>query len=136
MLAALDDPRRAVRLSALAALVNAAGGRFDSADEVRFRRVGDEFAAKAALYPDNARIQGELGLVRILSGNFDRAAEALTVTLGLEPDRPSATFLLALARLGQGRNEDARALLNAVPRTDPYYAAAQEQLRTLARPPR
>jgi len=132
-LAALDDPRRAVRLSALAALVNAGDGQFDAGDELRFRRVGEEFAAKAALYPDNARIQSELGLVRILSGNFDRAVDALSVSLGLEPERPSTTFLLALARLGQGRTEDARALLNAVPRSDPYYPAAQARLKTLPR---
>jgi hypothetical protein len=58
------------------------------------------------------------------------------VSLGLEPDRPSTTFLLALARLGQGRSEDARALLNAVPRSDPYYPAAQARLKTLPRAPR
>jgi predicted CXXCH cytochrome family protein len=136
LLAGLDDPRRAVRLSALAALVNAGAGRFDAGDESRFRRVSDEFAAKAALYPDNARIQNELGLVSVLGGNFDRAATALEVSLGLERDRPSTTFLLALARLGQGRNDDARALLNAVPRTDPYYAAAQERLKALRGPAR
>jgi tetratricopeptide (TPR) repeat protein len=136
LMTALDDPRRAVRLSALAAIVNAGDGRFDAADESRFRRVGDEFAAKAALYPDNARFQSELGLVMILGGNFERAANALEVSLGLERGRPSTAFLLALARLGQGRNDDARALLNAVPRTDPYYAAAQERLKALRRPAR
>jgi predicted CXXCH cytochrome family protein len=136
LLAGLDDARRAVRLAALAALVNAGDGRFDAGDESRFRRVSEEFAAKAALYPDNARIQSELGLVQILSGNFDRAAAALEVSFGLERDRPSTAFLFALARLGQGRNDDARALLNAVPRTDPYYAAAQERLKALRRPTR
>jgi thioredoxin-like negative regulator of GroEL len=84
------------------------------------------------LSPDNGRIQAELGVVRLLSGDVDGAADALVNSRALEPDRQTTTFLLAMARLGQHRVDDARALLAAVPPSDPYYKAAQERLKTLA----
>jgi tetratricopeptide (TPR) repeat protein len=132
-LGALDDPRRLVRLSGLASLVNAGGGPPGPDDEARLRRVSREYAAKARLYPDDAKIQGELGIVELLSGEFDRAADALLDSLGLDPDRPSTRFMLALARLGAGRVDEASALLRAVPPSDPYYVAALERLKTLSR---
>ena len=41
--------------------------------------------------------------------------------MGLEPDQPSVKFLLALARIGQRRLDEARTLLKQVPPADPYY---------------
>ena len=131
LLGALDDPRRAVRLSALASLINVGGEPFSAADEKRFRLVGDEFAAKARLYQDNATVQGDLGVVHLLAGEFDLAANALVNSRDLEPNRPSTTFLLALARLGQRRVDEARALLKQVPASDPYFRTAQERLKTI-----
>jgi len=131
ILGALDDPRRSVRLSALVSLINVGGEPLGAADEERFRRVSREFAAKARLYEDNARIQGDLGVVHLLAGEPDLAAAALLNSLGLEPDRPSTRFLLALARIGQQRYEDARVLLKQVPPSDPYYGTAQEHLKKL-----
>jgi len=136
LLGALDDPRRAVRLSSLVSLINVGGEPFGPEDETRFRRVGREFAEKARLYEDNATVQGDLGVIALLSGEVDLAANALLNSLALEPGRPSATFLLALARLGQQRPDEARALLKRVPRSDPYYAAAQERLKRLESAPR
>ena len=40
-------------------------------------------------------------------------------------------FLLALARLGQLRTGEARALLTQIPLSDAFYGQAQEILRTL-----
>ena len=51
----------------------------------------------------------------------------------LEPNRPSTTFMLALARLGQRRVDEARALLKQVPSSDPYYRSAQQRLKELER---
>jgi hypothetical protein len=39
--------------------------------------------------------------------------------------------MLAVARIGQRRFDDARTLLKQVPPTDPYYRSAQERLKTL-----
>jgi predicted CXXCH cytochrome family protein len=131
LLGALDDPRRAVRLSSLVSLINVGGEPLGLDDAKRFRRVGREFAAKARLYEDNATVQGDLGVIALLSGEVDLAASALVNSVALEPERPSATFLLALARLGQQRLDEARTLLKRVPRSDPYYAAAQDRLKQL-----
>ena len=131
LLTALDDPQRSVRVSALVSLVNLGGGPFAAEDQTRFRRVSVEFAAQAALHEDDAESQTDLGLVHLLNGEHDQAADALETSLSLEPGRARPTFLLGLVRLGQRRTDDARTLLKSVPASDPYYAAAQERLRRL-----
>jgi predicted CXXCH cytochrome family protein len=128
---ALQDPLRSVRLSALVSLVNIGGVPPTGIDEMRFHQVSAEFAAKARLYQDDATMQASLGAVQLLRGEFDLAAAALQNSAILEPDRPSTTFLLAMARLGQHRFEDARVLLKKVPESDPYYKMAQERLKLL-----
>ena len=65
--------------------------------------------------------------------DLDQAADALQIASRLEPGRPSLTFLLGMVRLGQRRVDDALTLLRQVPPSDPYYAAAQAQLRKLQR---
>jgi predicted CXXCH cytochrome family protein len=135
LLAALDDPERTVRISALVSLINRGGEPIARADESRFQRVGLEFAAGARLRQDDPRIQRDLGLIQLLTGRSDLAADALQISLGLEPDLPSGKFLLALARLGQRRVDEARTLLKQVLPADPYYKAAQDRLKQLD-PPR
>jgi predicted CXXCH cytochrome family protein len=130
VLAALDDPQRAVRIAALVSLVNLGGSRLAPADLDRFRRVGGEFAKMEHLYRDDAGFERDLGVVHLLDGQHDLAAQSLEISLGLEPERPSARFLLALARIGQRRFDDARALLMQVPASDPFYRTAQERLKT------
>ena len=127
----LDDPRRAVRMAALMSLVNRGGGPLGPPDLPRFQAATREFAARAQPHQDDARIQRDLGLVHLLASDVDRAAEALQISVGLEPDRPSSRFLLAMARVGQGRTDEARALLKDVPASDPYYKAAQDSLKQL-----
>ena len=116
-------------------LINRGGGPLAPADDARFRRAGDEFAARARLHQDDAGTQRDLGLIRLLTGEFDLAGAALQISVGLEPDRASARFFLALARLGQRRVDDARVLLKQVPASDPFYRQAQERLKQLE-PPR
>jgi predicted CXXCH cytochrome family protein len=134
LLAALDDPERAVRMSAMVSLINRGGEPLAPADEPRFQRVGREFAARARLYQDDARIQRDLGLIQLLTGSVDLAADALQISVGLEPDLAGGRFLLALARLGQRRVDDARTLLKQVLPADPYYNTAQERLKHLEQP--
>jgi predicted CXXCH cytochrome family protein len=131
LLAALDDPRRAVRIPAFMALFNRGGGPFSPLELVTVRRVAAEFTARAQLDQDDAGTQHDLGLVGLLLGEFDLSAEALQISVGLNPNRPSSKYLLALARLGQHRVVEARALLLEVAPSDPSYRAAQERLKQL-----
>jgi predicted CXXCH cytochrome family protein len=131
LLAALNDPRRVVRISALVSLVNVGTGPLGPADEERFRRASREFATWAYLYREDAGLQRDLGVVQLMTGEYDLAAAAFEISAGLEPDRPSVRYLFALARLGQQRFDEARALLKLVPRSDPYYQQARERLKTL-----
>lgn len=130
---ALDDPSRAVRVSALVSLVNV-GARPETAHlQARWRDVGDEFAAQAALHEDDALSQTDLGLVHLLNGNHAGAARAFELSLDLAPRTPRAAFLLGLTKLAQGRPEDARAWWRRVTDGDPYFGAARDRLRRLER---
>jgi predicted CXXCH cytochrome family protein len=134
LLSALDDPRRAVRIAALMALINYGGGPPDGEDAARFRRVSREFAARAQLHQDDATTQRDLGLIEWLAGDLDPAASALEIALGLDRDQPSAKFLMGMVRLGQRRFAEGSPWLKQVPPSDPYYAAAQARLKLTSRP--
>ncbi len=62
LLAALDDPKRAVRMAALTGLINQGGGPPEGDDCARFRRVSLEFAARARSHEDDAAMQRDLGV--------------------------------------------------------------------------
>jgi predicted CXXCH cytochrome family protein len=132
LLGALRDPSRAVRVSALVSLVSAGTGALGPDDRVAFARVSQEFADRATLHEDDAATQTDLGLVRLLNNDHTRAAAALDVALGLDPAMPRATYLLGLARLGQGRLAEARSLFGRVPVSDPVYRLAQDELARLS----
>ena len=133
LLAALDDPARAARMAALAGLINLGGAPPEGDAAARFRRVTLEFAARARLFEDDAAKQRDLGLMWMLAGDLDPAAAALQIAMDLEADRPSVRFLLGMVRFGQRRLDEAEALLKQVKASDPYYAAAQTQLKKLQR---
>jgi len=126
--AALSDPRRAVRIAALVALINVGATPLAPAETARLKEVGREYGALAPLYDDDAAFDRDLGLVRLLDADYTGAASMLETCLRLDPRRPSASFLLALARLGQGKIDEARRLLEAVDASDPSYAAARRRL--------
>jgi predicted CXXCH cytochrome family protein len=134
VLAALDDRQRAVRIAALVSLINLRGQPLAAPDLERFRRVGREFARMERLYQDDAGFERDLGVVHLLGGELERAVDALQIALGLEPARPTAKFLLALARINQRRFDEARTLLMQVPSSDPYFRAAQDRLKMLPAP--
>ncbi len=133
LVAALADRRRAVRIAALVSLINARGSPLVSAEAARLQSVGREFSALSTLYEDDAGFDRDLGVVHLLGGDFNRAAGLLEICLRLDRGLQSTGFLLALARLGQGRVDEARSLLEAVSASDPSYAAAQRRLQQLAR---
>lgn len=131
LVAALSDRRRAVRIAALVSLINARARPLEPADRERLRDVGREFEALSPLYNDDAGFDRDLGVVKLLTGDFNGAAEQLEIALHLDPQRASAGFLLALVRLVQGRVADARTLLERVPASDPAFEAARRRLRAL-----
>jgi predicted CXXCH cytochrome family protein len=127
----LADPRRAVRIGSLLALINRGGSDLTADEMKRFGGVGEEFAAWAHMNQQDADLQRIEGIVHLLGGEFNRAADALQIGLDLAPGSGSVRFFLALARIGQRRFGEARTLLDAIPRIDPYYEQAQEQLKKL-----
>jgi len=129
--AGLADPRRTVRIASLLTLVEQGGTDLTPTDLARFRYVGRELTtwSRGSQYdPDLQRIQG---VVHLLSGDVDPAAATLQNSLDLDPDARAVKFFLAVARLAQRKVDEARSLLRAVAKDDPYYAAAQEQLRKI-----
>jgi hypothetical protein len=134
---ALGDTHRTVRLAALRSLVNhglLAAERREPAAAERLKRVSGEFAAWAQLHQDDAEAQHDLGLVQLLTGEIDLAATALWNSLTLDSRRTSTRYLLSLARVEQGRPEEARTLVKDVPRSDRYYEAVQDLLKSLTSP--
>jgi hypothetical protein len=127
---ALDDPARAVRMSAFISLINA-GVAVRGDDQRQFWRVSREFMARAHEHPhlDDADSQRDLGMMHLLTQEYDLAAAALEASLGLG-DRASI-FPLALARIAQQRLDEAKALLRQVAPTDPYYQGALDRLEAL-----
>src|SRR4029077_20515135 len=103
------------------------------ADGERFRRVSAEYVAAGRSRQDDAGIQTDVGMVHLLNGDLGSASAALQTALTLEPGLPRALFPLALVRLGQGRADDARALLLRIPPAGPNYRAARDKLATLGR---
>jgi len=137
VLAALGDPERGVRMGAfISVLNNISTTKPSDIDAARFKQSSEEFLTYASQYLDDPAVERDLGLIQLLRGDLPHAVDALQTALRLDAARPSAKFLLALARLSQNRVDDARVLLREVPRTDPYYAAAQERLKTIDSTPR
>jgi hypothetical protein len=130
----LGDPARAVRIGSLLALLNQGGEDLSDRDVQRFRRAGEELVTWAHMNQQDADLQRAEGVVHLLAGDFNRAADALEISLDLAPGAGAARLFLAIARTGQRRFDEARALLQAIPRMDPYYEQAQEQLKKLPPP--
>jgi len=132
VLRGLGDPRRSVRVASLLTLVahgDADGGGLGPGDRARFRGVSAEFLQWTGGHQDDADLQRLEGIVDLLNDQVDGAADALAIGYDLEPEMPSLRFFLGIARLGQRRVDDAHALFAKIPRSDPYFEKAQEQLR-------
>jgi hypothetical protein len=129
--AGLSDPKRAVRIASLLTIIGQGGSDLTAGDLARYRFVAGEFAEWTGANQQDADLQRLQGVVHLLAGAFDRAAASLEVSLDLDPAAPSVRFLLGIARAGERRFDEARKLFERVPRSDPYYEKAQEQLRKL-----
>ena len=132
VLRGLGDERRSVRIASLLTLVahgDEGGGDLAPGDRARFRSASAEFSVWARDHQDDAELQRLEGVVGLLNGDVGRAADALAIGYDLEPEMPSLRFFLGIARLGQQRIDEARALFAGVPKRDPYYEQAQQRLK-------
>ena len=132
---ALADPQRIVRVAAAFALMNAGVRRLPGADGDRFEAAKRDYVARAGLLPDDPETQLTLGKFLFLDQRYDASAAALEQARELKPELPGGDYFLALARIGQGRADEARRLLGALPSSDPFAEAGRALLTKLeARP--
>ena len=122
---ALGDALRTVRVGAAFSLAAKGVSALTGEDGRRLAEARADYGARAAFLNDDPGAQLDLGKFYFLGGEFDRAAQAFDATLRLRPDTPGGTYFLGLARLGQGRTQEGRATLRAVPAEDPYFEAAR-----------
>ena len=79
----------------------------------------------------DAEVSEKLGLMRAGHGDTTAAAVLFEEAARLDPSKATARFNLAIARLQQGRHDDAISLLREALRLDPTYAQAAGALREL-----
>jgi predicted CXXCH cytochrome family protein len=123
----LADPLRTVQMSAAIALVSMGVQPFPGEDGVRFEHAKDLYRARAALNADDPQQQFAAGKFFVLAGDADGAAAAFRACLKLDPTLP-ARYLLAQSLVKKGDDPSARQVLQAIPREDPQFAAAQQLL--------
>jgi predicted CXXCH cytochrome family protein len=132
--AGVRDPRRIVRVAAAFALLNKGVRELPGEDGRRYDQAKAEYVARAALLPDDATSQLNLGKFLFLDRQVARAAVAFEDALRLRADLAGGHYFLALARLAEGRPADARRHLAKVPPADPYAAPARRLLEKLPAP--
>ena len=131
---ALDDEAATVRMGAAFALVTLGVQSLEGEADAKFEEAKKLYAARAATSPDHAPTQLALGKFHVLNHDLASAAPAFETSLQLDPTQDGATYYRALARLGEGRKEEARDLLKKVGSDSSFYASAQALLATLSNP--
>jgi hypothetical protein len=131
---ALDDEMAAVRMGAAFALVTLGVQSLEGETGVKFDAAKKLYAGRAATSPDHAPTQLALGKFHVLNHDLASAAAAFEASLQLDPDQKDAVYYRALARLGEGRKDEARELLKKVGEDSSLYASAQALLSTLSQP--
>jgi hypothetical protein len=131
---ALNDETAAVRMGAGFALVTLGIQSLEGDSEAKFAAAKELYAKRAATSPDHAPTQLALGKFHLLSHDLASAASALEASLQLDPSQPEATYYRAIARIGQGREEEAKELLKKIGTDSPFYSAATALLSTLEKP--
>jgi tetratricopeptide (TPR) repeat protein len=127
---ALADPAATVRIGAAVSLVSLGVKTLPGEDGVRFERAADLYRARAALNIDDAAQQLGAGKFYLLTGDPVRALSALETSLKLDPEIP-ARYLIAAAYVQQGETAKARAVLLAIPPTDPDYPKSRRLLQSI-----
>jgi predicted CXXCH cytochrome family protein len=127
----LKDPIRTVRISAAIAMVAMGVRPFPGEEGERYERAKAEYHARAELDSDDAQQQLAAGRFSFLSGDFAEAVKAFRATLTLDPTTP-AQYYLGRSLAEESDFTSARQVLNAIPRDDRQYDAAQRLLAEIA----
>lgn len=127
----LKDPIRTVRMSAAIAMVALGVRPFPGEDGERYEQAKALYGARAELNSDDAQQQLAAGKFFFLSGDMVGAANAFRATLKLDPTIP-AQYYLARSLAEKGDYQSARQILDAIPRDDRQYDAAQRLLAEIA----
>ncbi|HEY2018990.1 MAG TPA: ammonia-forming cytochrome c nitrite reductase subunit c552 [Bryobacteraceae bacterium] len=127
----LGDSATTVRVASAVALVSLGVSQLPGEDGERFERAKQVFRARAALNSDDAEQQLGAGRFYLLTGDPVTAITALEGSLKLDPEVP-AQYYLAYAYAQQGKMDDARRILLAIPPADSQYARAQTLLKAIA----
>jgi tetratricopeptide (TPR) repeat protein len=130
LIAQLKDPVTIVRMNAAVGLVALGVRQLQGEDGERFERAKELYRVRAELNSDDAQQQFAAGKFFLLSGDVEGAAAALRASMKLDSTIP-AQYYLARALAEKGSSEEARQILEAIPRDDPQYASAQQFLASL-----
>ncbi|MGH9334269.1 MAG: ammonia-forming cytochrome c nitrite reductase subunit c552, partial [Vicinamibacteria bacterium] len=128
---ALDDEVRTVRMGAAFSLLSLGIQSLEGEEGRKFDEAKKIYAARAATSPDHAPTQLGLGKFHVLNRDLPAAAAAFEASLHLDPSQKDSVYYRAVARLGQGRNDEAKALLRSIGNESSFYAAARALLETL-----
>jgi tetratricopeptide (TPR) repeat protein len=127
----LWDPIRTVRMSAAIAMVSMGVRPFPGEDGERYEQAKELYHARAELDSDDAQQQLAAGKFSFLSGDMAGAVKAFRATLKLDPTIP-AQYYLGRSVAEEGDYASAREILNAIPRDDRQYDAAQRLLADIS----
>lgn len=127
----LKDGIRTVRMNAAIAMVAMGVRPFPGEDGLRYERAKELYHARAELDADDAQQQLAAGKFSFLSGDMAGAVSAFRATLKLDPSIP-AQYYLGRSLAEKGDYPSARQILNAIPRDDRQYDAAQRLLAEIA----
>ena len=130
----LGDAATTVRVAAAVTLVSQGIAQLPGDDGRRFEGAKQIFRARVQLNSDDAEQQLGAGKFYLLTGDPVSAVGALRSSLKLDPEVP-ARYFLAYGLAQQGKLEDARAILLAIPPGDAQYGNAQVLLKAIAGQP-
>ncbi len=128
---ALVDPRRVVRVGAALSLMNLRVGTLPADAVPHFEAARRDYLSRATLLADDPGVLLDVGKFHLMSQNANDAATALEASLRLDANLHAARYFLAIGRLAQGRAADARTLLLAIPKGDPYFDPAAKLLAAI-----
>jgi predicted CXXCH cytochrome family protein len=131
---ALADDRRVVRMGAAFSLLSLGVQHLDGDDGVRFEDAKRIYVTRAATSPDHAPTQLELGKFYLMNKDLEDAAKAFEASLHLDPGQKDADYYRAIARLGEGRTDEAKDILKRIGEDSSFHAAAKALLLSLSKP--
>ncbi|HLY15894.1 MAG TPA: ammonia-forming cytochrome c nitrite reductase subunit c552 [Bryobacteraceae bacterium] len=130
LIRALGDSSAVVTLAAATNLIGMGVKTLPGEDGARLERAKLLYQRRAQLNRDDAVQQMSVGWFYLILEDGAAAANALNLSLRLDPTIP-AKYFLAYAYAQQKKFDQSRDILVKIPPSDPQYAKAQELLRAI-----